>query len=346
MYRAFFGLRERPFDLTPNPRFLVLTDAHREALSNLEYGIASRKGITVLLGEAGTGKTTLIRSALQRQPEQVHCVHLHNPSLTRSEFVEMLAAGFQLSGEARISKAALLIELEASLREQHDRGESSVLIVDEAQTIPLEILEEIRLLANIETDETKLLSVVLAGQPELSVRLNNESLRQLKQRVALRCELRPLNLAEAAAYVAGRIRAAGGVGAQVFTREAVVLMHQRAGGIPRTLSVIADNALLTAYALSQKPVNTETIAEVCRDLDLPSSGNGAGPEAFPSELAPDERPKPGSAAPRVLAFDVPEPDKNVNEHPASVEPATRVDMFSNLARKRRRFSLFWNVGSR
>jgi general secretion pathway protein A len=346
MYRAFFGLRERPFDLTPNPRFLVLTDAHREALSNLEYGIASRKGITVLLGEAGTGKTTLIRSALQRQSEQVHCVHLHNPSLTRSEFVEILAAGFQLSSEARTSKAALLIELEASLREQHGRGESSVLIVDEAQTIPLEILEEIRLLANIETDETKLLSVVLAGQPELSVRLNNESLRQLKQRVALRCELRPLNLAEAAAYVAGRIRAAGGVGAQVFTREAVVLMHQRAGGIPRTVSVIADNALLTAYALAQKPVKTETIAEVCRDLDLRASGNGAGPEAFPSESAPDERTKPSSAAPRVLAFDVPEPDKNANEHPASVQPATKVDMFSSLARKRRRFSLFWNVGSR
>ncbi len=146
MYRSFFGLRERPFDLTPNPRFLVLTDAHREALSHLEYGIASRRGITVLVGEAGTGKTTLIRAALQRQPEHVHCVHLQNPALTRAEFVEMLAARFDLSEEARTSKTALLIELESTLRARHARGESSVLIVDEAQSLPLELLEELRLL--------------------------------------------------------------------------------------------------------------------------------------------------------------------------------------------------------
>ena len=150
-------------------------------------------------------------------------------------------------------------------------GESTVLVVDEAQSLPLELLEEIRLLANIETHDEKLLSVILAGQPELADRLNERSLRQLKQRVALRCQLSPLTLQETCAYVAGRIRAAGGVGAQTFTREAVTLMHERAHGIPRTLNVIADNALVTAFATDRRPVNTKVVLEVCRDLDLQGS---------------------------------------------------------------------------
>jgi len=268
MYESFYGFRERPFDLTPNPRFLVMTDVHREALSNLEYGIASHTGITLLVGEAGTGKTTLIRTALERQPARVHCVHLQNPALTREEFVEMLALRFGLSDRARISKTALLLELETALRSRDEHGESTVLLVDEAQSLPREILEEIRLLANIETNDRKLLSVIMAGQPELTSLLNNVELRQLKQRVALRCELRPLTLQETAGYIAGRIRSAGGVGAQVFTREAVTLIHERSRGIPRTISVIADNALLSGFALGQRPVNSATIREVCEDFDL------------------------------------------------------------------------------
>ena len=167
MYESFFGFRERPFDLTPNPQYLVLTEAHREALSNVEYGISSRKGITLLLGEAGTGKTTLIRAALERQPEQVHCVHLQNPALSRAEFVEMLSVQFGLSEAARASKARLLLEIETLLRARAEVGDATVLIVDEAQSLPLELLEEIRLLANIETSHEKLLPVILAGQPEL-----------------------------------------------------------------------------------------------------------------------------------------------------------------------------------
>jgi general secretion pathway protein A len=289
MYEGFFGLRERPFDLTPNPRFLVMTDVHREALSNLEYGIASRTGITLLVGDAGTGKTTLIRTALERQPERVHCVHLQNPALTRGEFVEMLAWRFELSDRARESKTALLLELEEVLKRRADAGESTVLLIDEAQSLPRDILEEIRLLANIETNERKLLSVIMAGQPEVTSLLNDESLRQLKQRVALRCELRPLTLQETAGYIAGRIRSAGGVGAQVFTREAVTLIHDRSRGIPRTISVICDNALLTGFAVGQRPVNSNTIREVCRDFDL---GREAAATEFPSEPQP-----PAPAAP-------------------------------------------------
>src|SRR5262245_793639 len=142
MYEPFFHLRERPFDLTPNPRYLVLTESHREALSNLEYGIASRKGITLLVGEAGTGKTTVIRAAIENQPARVHCVHLHNPTMSRDEFSQMLAARFELPAEAARSKAVMLIELEKLLRHRRDEGETSVLVVDEAQSLPLELLEE------------------------------------------------------------------------------------------------------------------------------------------------------------------------------------------------------------
>jgi general secretion pathway protein A len=338
MYRAFFGLRERPFDLTPNPRFLVLTDAHREALSHLEYGIASRRGITLLVGEAGTGKTTLIRAALQRQPEQVFCVHLHNPALTRDEFVEMLAVQFQLSDTARTSKTALLTELEASVRARHARGASSVLIVDEAQSIPMDLLEEIRLLGNIETEDSKLLSIILAGQPELGTLLNHESLRQLRQRIALRCELRPLSQTETAGYLAGRIRAAGGVGAQVFTREAVMLIHQRSGGIPRTVSVIADNALVTAYAIGRKPVNSEIVNEVCRDLVL---GGPADPvEAVPPAATTSTPPRAAAEPERLLTVDTPAKAPAATSPAPESQPEEESGLFNTMYPKRRRFSIF------
>src|SRR6476620_1571138 len=182
MYERHFGFRERPFDLTPNPRFLVMTAGHREALSNLEYAITGRKGITLLLGEAGCGKTTVIRAAIERQPSRVHCVHITNPALTRGEFVETLAERFGLTPEAGQSKARLVSELEALLRRRREQDETTVLVVDEAQSLSNELLEEIRLLANIETADEKLISLIMAGQPELSDQLNEEGLRQLKQR--------------------------------------------------------------------------------------------------------------------------------------------------------------------
>src|SRR6187397_558648 len=256
MYERFYGFRERPFDLTPNPRYLVLTAGHQEALSNLEYAIASLKGITLLVGEAGSGKTTVICAAIARQNAHVHCVHLHNPALTRDEFVEMLASRFGLSERARVSKTSLLLELEVMLRKRRDAGELTLLIVDEAQRLAFELLEEFRLLANIETNHEKLLPLVIAGQPEISQRLNANELRQLKQRIALRCELRPLTMPETMAYIATRIRAAGGVGSQIFTREAVMLINDRAKGIPRTINVLADNALVAGFALEQRPVTS------------------------------------------------------------------------------------------
>jgi general secretion pathway protein A len=271
MYQTFYRLAERPFELTPNPRYLYLTPQHREALSNLEYGIVGRKGITVLLGEAGTGKTTLIRAAINGRSPDARLVVINNPTLTRAEFVQLVAGGFGLTQNAFGSKAAFLVELDAHLRGRSRLELPTALVVDEAQSLPDELLEEIRLLANMETDEDKLLPVVLAGQPELADRLNSPSLRQLKQRVALRCSLGPLTLQETAAYIATRIRIAGGECARIFTREAVTLIHQRSQGIPRTVSVICDNALVTGFALGEQPVSRRIIEEVCRDFDLADS---------------------------------------------------------------------------
>jgi type II secretory pathway predicted ATPase ExeA len=269
MYQRFYGLRELPFELTPNPKYLYLTPPYREALSNLQHGLSSAKAVTVLVGEAGTGKTTLLKAALQSERcSHVRCVYLNNPALTRDEFVEILARCFELGEKAAESKAALLGELEASLRRRRAHGEITALVVDEAQTLSLELLEEIRLLANIETETEKLLPLLLAGQPELSDRLEDPGLRQLKQRVALRCEVKPFELTETAAYIASRIRTAGGDASRLFTREAVILIHEHARGIPRTISVICDNALVSGFALSRQPVDREIVLEVAQDFHL------------------------------------------------------------------------------
>src|SRR5262245_53820481 len=192
-------------------------------MCTLQYGIAAQRGITLLIGEAGTGKTTLVHAALTLVLKaQARCVYLNNPTLTRTEFVEFLGSAFSLTEDARRSKATFLAELEQTLRSRHTAGIVSALLIDEAQSLPTDLLEEIRLLANMETATVKLLQVVLAGQPELAARLNEPSLRQLKQRVALRCDLSPLSLHETAAYVASRLRKAGGNAASIFTRDAVI----------------------------------------------------------------------------------------------------------------------------
>jgi len=331
MYEQFFGFSERPFDLTPNPRYLVLTAMHREALSNLHYAIASRKGIALLTGEAGSGKTTVLRAALEAQADRVHYIHLHNPKLTREEFVEMLAARFGLSERARSSKAALLLELDELLRQRNASQQTTVLVVDEAQSLSLELLEEIRLLANIETDHEKLLSVIIAGHPELTTRLNERSLQQLKQRVALRCELRSLTSYETFAYVAGRIRAAGGSAAGIFTREAVALIHERARGVPRTINVIADNALLAAFATDQRVVTIDRVREVCGDFDFQSSPAGEADTSSMTTVA-------SAPATRVLGIT---PAGN-----SSMAAAVETPPLFRFTEPKRRFFSFFSRGER
>jgi general secretion pathway protein A len=269
MYEGFYGLRERPFDLTPNPRFIYLSACHLEALSVVHYGIVGRKGITLVVGEAGTGKTTVIRTALEAiaQPT-ARCVYLSNPTLTRGEFYEFLAASFGLTAEASGSKARFLLEFERLLIQRNKVKDLTALVIDEAQSLSLELMEEVRLLANLETLTDKLLPVVMAGQPELADMLDRPELRQLKQRVALRADLAPLGLRQVAAYVAGRIRKAGGDPVNVFTKEAVVLIHDKSRGIPRTISVVCDNAMLAGYSAAVKPIGPDIIEEVSRDFRL------------------------------------------------------------------------------
>lgn len=304
MYERYFGLQERPFDLSPNPRFLCFTPQHREALVHLQYGLAGRPGITMLVGEAGTGKTTLIRAALQAANDASTIVHLSNPTLTRAEFFEYLAVGFGLSTEAAKSKIHFLRELDRALN--NDFGPMLALVVDEAQSVPYELLEEIRLLTNAEAKNGRSLAVALVGQPELARRLEEARLRQLKQRVVLRCELTALSLKDTASYISARVKTAGGEAIRLFTRDAVVAIHQHSAGIPRVISVICDNALVNGFAADQKPVGASIVTEVCRSLALPNTTQRA-------------------AAP-VMA------------EPAPIAVAPQAPMFATVSR--RRFSFF------
>ena len=301
MYQAFFGLRELPFELTPNSKYLFLPPRHREALSTLEYGLSAAKAITVLIGEAGTGKTTLLQAATESERcRGVDWVRLSNPALTRAEFFELLAQRFHLSVRAGESKAVLLAELEEALRAGRARGEIIALVIDEAQSLSADLLEEIRLLANIETATEKLLPLVLAGQPELRERLNQPNLRQLKQRVTLRCEIGPLTLDETAAYIDTRITRAGGDSRRLLSREAVVLIHARARGIPRLINVICDNAMLTSFGLGRPVIDRATVLEVTRDFDLSSSEPGEGDEGTANRTTLPEVDGTGGASRRVI----------------------------------------------
>jgi general secretion pathway protein A len=335
MYETFYGLRERPFDLVPNPKFLFLAGRQREALSNLRYGLTTARGLTLLLGEAGTGKTTLVQSALSELRDgAVKFVLVSNPTLTRAEFYEFLARAFGLSDAAALSKTRFLFDLRRELNERHAAGVLSALIIDEAQSVPYELLEEIRLLSNIETTTTKLLNVILAGQPELADRLNESSLRQLKQRISLRCELKPMDLGEAASYIAGRLRIAGGRPEQIFTREAIGAVFQASGGIARTVNVVCDNALIGGFAAQVRPISAALVDEVCQDFDL---GRAEPAEAVKRDEEPDHQLSPVSdVAPSVGPVAVP-------DLVAAREPAPGHDeeapMFGTLNRKRP-FSFF------
>lgn len=269
MYERFFDLRERPFELTTDPRFLYRTPRHREALANLEYGVSRGKPVTLLTGEPGTGKSTLLRAAMQADTcRHVRWVYVCNPALTRDEFVTLLANEFHLSARAASSKGALLGELRRTLIERRAAGEAFALVIDEAQAMSLSLLEEVRLLGNLESDTDRLLPIVLTGQPEFATVLAQPALLPLRQRIALRCTVGPFDVAETASYIASRLRTAGGDASRVFTRDAVILIHELSNGIARTINVVCDNALITGFALGRRPVDSAAVLEVAAEHHL------------------------------------------------------------------------------
>jgi general secretion pathway protein A len=269
MYNAFFGFRESPFNLSPDPAFLYRSPQHEEALANLIYGVHSRKGFIVLTGEVGTGKTTMLeclRDYLESQ--YVEFAFLFNSRVNVEQFFEMIAYDLDLRCSHK-SKTEVLFALNHLLLQQANEGRTTVLIVDEAHNLEWDVLEEIRLLGNLENPRMgKLLQIILAGQPELDRKLDAPNLRQLKQRIVLRCSLTPFSLEDTVEYVNSRLRKAGMPDQTVFPAGILEETHLRSQGIPRVINALCDNLLLTAFALESKTTTLEMLDEVCHDMRL------------------------------------------------------------------------------
>ena len=266
MYLEYFQLERFPFNNNPDPSFLCLLPHAREALARLEYGVAAKKGFIVLLGEVGTGKTTLLRSAINSmRGTQVHTAFLFNPRMDTLEFLEYMLSDFGIAPESR-TKSGMLLQLNRWLVQRFAAGESCVLIVDEAQSLASEVLEEIRLLTNLETDSEKLLQIVLSGQPELETKLHEQGLRQLRQRVAMWCRTQPLTADETAEYVTQRLARAGAKRA-IFLPEAIHALYRYSGGIPRLINLVCEHALLLGYVERLQSIPASVIFAVTSDLD-------------------------------------------------------------------------------
>ena len=267
MYTEFYGLKELPFALTPDPRYLYFTPSHTEVMANLHYGIESGRGLIVVTGEVGTGKTTLLRWMMRRLDPTVMVAYVFNPRLSVAEFYQYLSALFNIG--AWESKSDLLIELGKVLEARHNRGLRSVLVVDEGHGLSMEVLEEIRLLCNFESDTAKHLQIVLTGQPELRDILNQPELRQLKQRVALRCEITALpNVEETAHYISSRLKVASSTQTQIFSPGAVDYIFRCSAGIPRNINNLCDNALLNGFASGATVVSRVIIEQVAKTFDM------------------------------------------------------------------------------
>src|ERR687898_263742 len=271
MYEQHFGFRESPFSITPDPRYFYANSVYLEAYANLRYGIEAKKGFIAITGEVGTGKTTLLRMLMRNFASTTQYVFIFNTDLTFNELLRVILfeLGLPTEGKDRLS---MIEELNAYLIEQLKRGHIVCLLIDEVQNLSDESLEGLRLLSNLETDRHKLLQIVLMGQPEFQAKLDQPHLRQLKQRIAIRCEIARLEDDEIGSYINFRLRAAGCVNHDLFHPNAVDQIAVYSKGIPRLINIICDNALLIAYASSQKNVSPNVIGEVARDLRL-TSGN-------------------------------------------------------------------------
>jgi general secretion pathway protein A len=286
MYKEFFGLRANPFNVNPDPRYLFLTRHTEEALACLTYGIQSRKGFVLLTGEVGTGKTTLINKLLEwLRLQQVATAFIFNSRLNTPQFLDYMMADFGIPCDSR-TKSQVLLRLYNWLLDRYREGETAVLIVDEAQNLSEEVLEEIRMLTNLETFTEKLLQIVLVGQPELEQKLKQPQLRQLRQRLTLRAKTHAFSLEETKSYVQQRLRIAGSNGQQIFDSESLVEIHRYANGIPRVINLICEHCLVSAFVDQQKVIAPSVVETVARDFDL---GNGTAAGAMTTPPAGQEK---------------------------------------------------------
>ena len=266
VYLYYYGLTEPPFDITPNPRFLFYSGKHREAFNHLLYGIRERKGFVQMTGEVGAGKTTLCRAMLEQLDEHYSTALILNPILSAEELVKAIALefGLQVQGLDRLDTIGVINKF---LLQQVERGRETVLIIDEAQDLTDELLEQVRLLSNLETDNRKLLQIILFGQPELRARLNNHRLRQLRQRITVRYHLSPLNRYEVTRYVQHRLHVSGGNGTPYFTRLALWRVHHYSKGIPRLVNAVCDKALLAGFVQQQDRIGFRMVGQAVRELE-------------------------------------------------------------------------------
>ena len=281
MYEAFYKLSNAPFNLTPDPKYLVATRRHDEALATLYYGIRSHKGFVVLTGEVGTGKTLLLRCLLHllTESEDIAYAYVFNSNLSTTEFLQYVLSDFGLPVEGR-NKGELLRDLGKFLVARGSKHQTTALIIDEAHSLPEELLEEIRILSNLETTDDKLLQIVLVGQPELEEKLDSVNLRQLKQRVALRARLYPLSFEEMEKYVGHRLQVAGANSTprRLFPAETLASIYRYSQGFPRLINTLCENALITAYARKLESVTPQIIAEVADEFRLETSSPHATDE--------------------------------------------------------------------
>lgn len=287
MYKEFFQLRANPFNVNPDPRYLFLTRHTEEALACLTYGIQSRKGFVLLTGEVGTGKTTLVNKLLEwLRLQQMATAFVFNSRLEVPQFLDYMMADFGIACDST-AKSQILLRLYNWLLDRYRAGETAVLIVDEAQNLSDEVLEEIRMLTNLETFTEKLLQIILVGQPELEQKLKQPHLRQLRQRLSLRAKTHALTLEETRAYIQQRLRIAGSDGQEIFETDALAAIHAYASGIPRVINLLCEHCLVSAFVDQQKIINTAVVDSVARDFDLGEStnldSNVAATSSSPSE---------------------------------------------------------------